>query len=385
MRNMVGRNLCKTFFALISIMLLTFSVVYSADLPGKAVKQSSTQPVAKTDSGEWKKVIEAAKKEGKIVISGPIGEEWRKSQVDMFQQEYPEITVDFSAAAGRNFWVRIRQEREFGKKLWDLRLGGVDPLTMEAKRDGLVAPIRPLLLPEIADDSKWIGGIDGIFGDREKKYMFNYISYTQLSVFVNRDFIKESDLKSSSQLLDPKFRGKIVITTPTGGASLKSLAHMAFMYGENFIRELLSKQEVIVTDDNRQQVEWVLRGRYPISTNFAPTLLVPFLKQGLGKNIVDLEDKIVRLSMGSGTISIFEGAPHPNAARVYINWLLSQKTQMAMCRNVVLNSSRTDVPIFDKENAIDRTKLSKSRISSTEENVEFTSSLLPIIKEALKK
>ena len=69
---------------------------------------------------------------------------------------------------------------------------------------------------------------------------------------------------------------------------------MAFMYGENFIRELLSKQDVIVTDDNRQQVEWVVRGKYPIAIGFSRTLLIPFEKQGLGKNVVGLEDKIIR-------------------------------------------------------------------------------------------
>jgi ABC-type Fe3+ transport system substrate-binding protein len=100
-------------------------------------------------------------------------------------------------------------------------------------------------------------------------------------VHVNRDFIKEPDLKSSAQLTDQKFKGKIVILTPTGGATQQSLGHMAFMYGENFIRELLSKQEVIVTDDNRQQVEWLVRGKYPISIGFDRTLVVPFQKQGL--------------------------------------------------------------------------------------------------------
>ena len=190
-----------------------------------------------------------------------------------------------------------------GKKLWDLRCGGADT-AIEAKRSGYLAPIRPLLLPEIADDRKWVGGLDGIFADKEKQYIIGYTLYTSPTARVNRDFIKESDLKSTAQLLDPKFKGKIVILTPTAGSSANSLAHMAFMYGKDFVRDLLSKQDVIITDDNRQQVEWVLRGRYPISTNFAPTLLVPYLKQGLGKNIVHLEDKIVRISMGSGTLCL---------------------------------------------------------------------------------
>ena len=384
--NVGWRNLMKTGF--VWTLAVALGIACSANIEAasaKPAKQSSSEPAAKTDPGEWKKILEAAKKEGKIVLFGSPGEAWRKSMVDMFQQEYPEISVEFSAGAGRNFWPRIRQERGLGKKLWDLRTGGVDALGMEAKRDGFLAPIRPLLLPEIADDSKWFWGLDEAFNDREKKYILGFTSYVQPSVFFNADFIKESDLKSTEQLLDPKFRGKIVITTPTGGASQKSLAHMAFMYGKNFILDLLSKQDVIVTDDNRQQVEWVVRGKYPIAIGLPTALLVPYAKQGLGKNLLTLEDKIIRITNGSGIINFLEGAPHPNAAKVYINWLLSQKTQILISQNTKTNSGRTDVPVVDKGTAIDLAKLNKYRNGDKEVNHEFADSLLPMIKEALKQ
>jgi len=127
----------------------------------------------------------------------------------------------------------------------------------------------------------------------------------------------------------------------------------------------------------------VVRGKYPIAIGFSKTLLIPFEKQGLGKNIVATEDKVIRLTTGSGTLSLLEGAPHPNATKVYINWLLSQKTQIMLSQNIEHNSSRTDVPPV--ETAIDPTKLNQYRNSSTEENSEFDVSLLPLIKEALKK
>src|SRR5574340_1129177 len=278
-------------------LLLIFMVGMTAY--GRDVGTKTTRPskAATTDPKEWKKVVEAAKKEGKIVISGAPGEGWRKSLVDLFQQEYPEITVEFTASSGRAFGQRVRQERALGKKLWDLRSGGSDT-ALDAKRNGFLAPIRPLLLPEIADDGKWIGGLNGLFSDREKKYIFGFTLYNEPTAYVNRDLVKESDLKSVDQLIDPKFRGKIVILTPTAGSTLQALGHMAFMYGGDFIRELLSKQDVIVTDDNRQQVEWVVRGKYPIAIGFSRTLLVPFEKQGLGRNVTELEDKIICTTTG---------------------------------------------------------------------------------------
>jgi len=337
------------------------------------------------DPGEWKKIVEAAKKEGKVVVSGNPSEAWRKSLVDMFRQDYPEITVEYTGINSRDFWPRVRQERALGKYLWDVGARGVDLPAYEAKKDGLLEPIRPILLPENADDSKWIGGLNQVFYDKEKRYMPGYVMFIQQTTAVNRDFIKEAEIASSSQLLDPKFKGKIVIQTPTGGVSFFALLNLGAMYGENFLRQLLTKQEIVVTNDNRQQNEWVVRGKYPLAIGFNLNELEPFRKQGLGKNVTKLEDKVIPLSVQFGALAFMKNAPHPNAAMVYINWVLSQKTQAAMSKNIAINSARADVPVVNKELAIDRTRLDKYYNYSTEENtVGASSRFLPIIKETLK-
>ncbi len=161
-----GSNLCKGGVILIGIILFTASAANSSDSPGKAVKTSPSQHEVKMDLTEWKKIVEAAKKEGKIVVSGNPSEAWRKSLVDMFMQEYPEITVEYTGINGRDFWPRVRQERAMGKYLWDVGARGVELLSYDAKRDGLLEPIRGLLLPENADGSKWIGGLDTLFYDK---------------------------------------------------------------------------------------------------------------------------------------------------------------------------------------------------------------------------
>lgn len=368
-----GMRSCSSTCGFLSlILILVFSMAQAADAPGKK------------EPSDWGRVIEAAKKEGKLVISADPGEEWRKSLVDMFREEYPEITVEYTGIAGRNFWQRIQQERKLGQKLWDLRAGGMGT-AFEAKKDGFLAPIRPLLLPEIADDNKWIGGLDGLFNDWENRFMPGYTIIVQSTVWVNRDFIKESELKSSGQLLDPRFKGKLVLQTPTGGATFSSLTNLAFMYGENFLRNLLTKQDVVITDDNRQQIEWLVRGRYPIVVGINNTQLLPFQKQGLGLHIDGLEDKINPVTVSLGGICLLKDPPHPNAARVYINWLLSKNTQIKLTKNVLLNSRRTDVPPVDKQMAVDPAHLNNYRFYSTEENVEMSMRLLPLIKESLKK
>jgi len=362
----------KTVFTLFLVFFVAAVSAQSADLP------------AGKEGVEWKRVLEAAKKEGKLVISGDPSEEWRKALVDLFQQEYPEIKMEYTGMAGRNFWQRVRQERKLGQKLWDLGAGGTQT-AYAGKNEGFLEPIRPLLLPENADGSKWIGGMDGLFVDKEHKFIPAYTLYVQHTTFVNRDFIKETELKSSRQLTDPRFKGKMVLQTPTGGATFSSLGNLAFMYGEDFVRDLLTKQDVVVTDDNRQQMEWLVRGKYPIAVGINNTLLPPYQKQGLGKNITGLEDKIIPVAVGLGGVQLLKDAPHPNAARVYLNWLLSQKTQARLGKIVFLNSRRIDVPPVDKETAVDPARLSNYRLYATEENMEIANRLLPMIRETVRK
>jgi len=257
-------------------------------------------------------------------------------------------------------------------------------VTYTAKRDGFLDPIRPLLLPEIADDRNWVGGVDGLFGDRERKFVPTYTMTIDRTTMANYEIIKEEELKSSSQLLDPKFKGRIVIQTPTAGGSFSSLCNLSIMYGENFVRELLLKQNMIVTNDARQQAEWVVRGKYPIGIGLNETQLIPYVKQGLGKNINDLEDKIIPVGTSFGGLFLFKNAPHPNVARVYINWLLSRSTQVKLSRNVLLNSKRTDVPPAIKELVVDAAHLSNYYLYTTEEAVENSNRLLTMFKDVLK-
>ena len=373
------------FFLTITIMSFLYVLsAYCAETAPKTSKQTTALREVKADPGDWKKVLEAAKKEGKLVMSGDPSEEWRKSLVDMFQQEYPDIKVEYIGMNRRDFSPRIRRERELGQHLWDLLSGGTST-ALEVKKYGFTLPIRPLLLPENADESKWIGGLKSLFTDKENKFIPTYTMFIQRTTSVNRDFLKEAEIKTSAQLLDAKFKGKISMQSPTAGASFSALSNLGFMYGEKFIQELLSRQNIVITDDKRQQAEWIVRGKYPITIGFNETQLIPFVKQGLGKNIATLEDKVIPLSTSLGSISYFKDAPHPNAAKVYINWLLSQSTQSRLCKNVRLNSRRLDVPVVVKELAVDPAHLENYFDYSTEENLEIRMRFQPIIKAAMPR
>ena len=54
---------------------------------------------------EWNEIIEAAKREGTVVLVGPQGNETREALTLGFQRKYPEIKVEHSGAAGASPWV----------------------------------------------------------------------------------------------------------------------------------------------------------------------------------------------------------------------------------------------------------------------------------------
>jgi iron(III) transport system substrate-binding protein len=268
---------------------------------------------------------------------------WRDALLT-FEKDYPDIKVDFTGQNSRDFWPRLVQERQAGQYLWDLRVGGPDPQVYQARDEGMLDPIRPLLvLPEVSDDSKWLGGLDGLFVDNAHQYLAGFTAYVRTSILVNRDLVPDAELSAQRQLLEPRSKGKIVLQDPRGGAGLGVLTVMLVGNGEPFVRDLLTNQDVAVTGDNRQQAEWVVRGRYPIGIGMGTDQLILFEQQGLKFNVRPLDEGPKGLNIGFGGLQLVNAAPHPNAAKVFINWLLTARVQEQVARALETNSRRLDV------------------------------------------
>jgi ABC-type Fe3+ transport system substrate-binding protein len=128
---------------------------------------------------------------------------------------------------------------------------------------------------------------------------------------------------------------------------LNSLEVFLIVYGEDALKELLQNQDLVVSNDLRQQAEWVIRGRYPIAIGLVPDAFLVFREQGLKINIQPVGDSGWATSTGTGGIQFINRAPHPNAAKVYINWLLTKDVQTRLSAATQQNSRRLDVPPAD--------------------------------------
>jgi iron(III) transport system substrate-binding protein len=315
---------------------------------------------------EWNKAVAAARAEGELILSVPSGREWR-DEIMKFQKAYPEIKVNATPFASRDFWPRLQKEREVGKYLWDLRVGGTDTNSYQLKDQGHMATIRDqFILPEVVDEKSWLGGWDAAFLDKEKKYFPAFCAYESPLGNYNKKFVTAAELPDFKSLLDPKWKGKIVMADPRGGATIVSMGVVYKEFGADFIRDLMTKQEPVIVKDPRQQMDLFLSGRYPIAIGLPNTIAVQYKQRGVQFDIEQIEGLPI-WSVGVCGLQMPTNVPHPHATRVFINWILTKDVQASIMKAVELNSRRTDVPHGEPDRALKPEILSRYLGSQTED------------------
>lgn len=332
---------------------------------------------------KWNDTIAAAKKEGTITVSIPSGSVWRGELV-RFQAAYPEIKLEMTAFSGRDFWARILKEREVGQYLWDLRVGGYDAQAYRIKQAGGMQPVRDLLiLPEILDNSVWYGGLDGAFLDKEKKYVFGFVAVEETAANFNRKFV--GDTLTATQLLDPKWAGKISMADPRGGSPLTAMGGLYRQYGADYIRKLMLDQKPVITNIPRQQTDWLVSGRYPIAFGVPSAAVLEFRRNGGDISSIGRLTGTRQWSVGVGAITVPTKNPHPAATTVFVNWLLSKNVQAHIMKGVELNSRRKDVPQGLPDYAIDYGQINQYMGGQAEEMKPYIESAQKILREIVKR
>ncbi len=294
---------------------------------------------------EWDSTLAAARKEGKVVISGPAGSDVRDALTEGFQKKYPGIQVEYDGSSTREFVPRIAAERKAGQFLWDVFIHG-SPESMLPL--GAFDPLEPaLMLADVKDPKTWRGGKIG-FLDPGKTVM-EMTPFQRGTLFYNTKLVNPKEFKSYKDLLDPKWKGKIAVDDPRKSSG-PGQATFTFFYlhpelGPDYIRALV-KQQLTIYRDYVQEVDAVAQGKYPVLIGTADFTAIERARLGVPIGIVDPRQlkEGSDVSPANGDLALFNRAPHPNAAKVYINWLLSKEGQTLFARASGYVSSRLDVP-----------------------------------------
>lgn len=300
-------------------------------------------PAAKeSQETEWEKTVSQAKKERKVVVycTANVSDAFIP-----FQEKY-RITVEVITGRGAEISTKLISERRAGLYLADVYQGGVTTLFNVIKPAGILEPMSELfVLPEVTDNTKWLSG--GIpFSDKQKK-VISFIVGIGPKYVANSKLVKSGELKSIQDFLDPKLKGKIILNDPTtAGAGLLWFGFtvreiLGLEKGREYMRSL-AKQEPMISRDQRLQMDWLAQGKYAILLAPQRELVAEF--QSIGAPIMPVEmEEISPISPGSGSVALINKAPHPDASRVFINWLLSREGQTSYVKAFGFPSARLDV------------------------------------------
>lgn len=292
---------------------------------------------------EWKKVLAAAKQEGKVVISGPA--QAARGLAEAFTRDTG-IALEYLSGNPSELTNRFEREARAGKLTVDITLGGGTEVRMI--RDGLLKPVKPqLLLPSVTDGKHWRDGKLKWF-DTAGQYMLQTQNYVSGFPVINADIIKPDTLKTWQDLLKPAYRGKIAAYDPRGGGQGQAAAaYLAATFGADYMQALYIGQKVVYTNDGRQLAEWAARGTYPIILGFVQADIQPFLAQGFNLKPIFPADGPGNILGGFSVLKMAQGAPHPNAATVFINWYASKPGQEAYSKAMMAPSARSDVHVAE--------------------------------------
>jgi ABC-type Fe3+ transport system substrate-binding protein len=308
-------------------------------LTGQNAIGQSAKPAAQS---EWDKTVELAKKEGKVVVSIPTSAELRKEFDSEFRKAFPGIELELSAARGSSNINKIAEEQNAGLHTIDLHIGGTTSIITGLLAPNFLEPVMPsLLLPEVKDPKYWWAG--HLWADNAKKYIYSFTAYMTETIWYNAALVKPEEISSWENLLDPKWKGKIAILDPRSPGSGES--NWAFLWkikGEPFLAKLAA-QDMMVGRNLRQLGEAVARGKSAISIGVSYYTYVPFIKAGLPVKPISNIKEGYYAGSGSGNLAILKNPPHPNAARVFVNWLLSKEGQGAFTKALGQPTRRFDV------------------------------------------
>jgi ABC-type Fe3+ transport system substrate-binding protein len=159
------------------------------------------------------------------------------------------------------------------------------------------------------------------------------------------DYVKPEEVRLAQNLLDPKFKGKIVSEDPVSVGKARHWATQFYIQrGEEFVKKVYLNQQVVYSRDARQMNDWLARGTYPICLSCREEHLALLRSEGFNiSRGFTFSDMTPTLGASPWLLAALSNPPHPNAARVFVNWIASKEILEIYSRAVGYATTRSDV------------------------------------------
>jgi iron(III) transport system substrate-binding protein len=295
---------------------------------------------------DWEKTVAAAGKEGEVTLYGQarVGV---NDAIKEFSKFYPKIRLNFVGGQGSELAKKVMAEKRADKHLVDVAVGGGGTMVLVYHKGGLLEKMSAaFVLPEVGDGSLWWNKRH-LYADPDNRYVFMAQGDVddRMGAY-NKNLVKPNEVQSWWDVLQPKWKGRVVMSDPKWAGNIGTWRYLYYTaeLGPKFIRRFLDEVAPVFSTDERLMIDWIASGKYAMYLLAKDENIDLAVKQGLPIDTLRSEKDPGLMTTGSGHLSFFQKAPHPNAARVYINWFLSREGQMVWQKFTGNNSLRTDIP-----------------------------------------
>ena len=347
----------KVFFLVISISLAILGAAVACapasptQEPSPAssptttpVQPPSASPVPSPEKANWQRLVTGAQKEGTLTyysnsLVGEIGLAVSRA----FNSKYG-VKVEIITGPGAEFIERLKTERRTGQMVGDIF--DSSPVNMQTlKGEGLAAFVYDDL-PVTKERGVW--EVEPSLADPQER-LFLPLKINYQNPVINTKLVKPSDEPRSFQdFLNPKWKGKMTLVDPITSPGAYSLVVPLLDSGiitEDWIKKL-GTQNLSFFKAAADEYGALSRGEHSLSIRGVDTLAAPFAREGAPIKFIGMREGSVVSVTG---IAVVKGGPHPNAAKLLLNWILSQEGQDVYAKAMGISSVRRDVTDYRPE------------------------------------
>jgi iron(III) transport system substrate-binding protein len=299
---------------------------------GVAAGMVFAEPVraAVSPSAVTPELIEAARKEGKISYYAAIQLDVAERLGKMFEAKYPGISVRVERSGAERIFQRIAQEQGSGIHAVDVANSTDVSHYLEWKKNGWLEPYLPEEVVKYFPADQY--DPDGMYAT--SCAWLEAIGY-------NTNLVKPEDApKSYADLLDPKWKGKLVKGHPSySGAILTTTFVLSRDLGWSYL-EKLAQQRVMQVQSAGDPPIKVMLGERAVMADGNDYNLIVFKDQGKPVEVVYPAEGSPLIIVPSG---VFKEAPNPNAARLFQNFFFSREAQQMLVNDFAHRSFHSEV------------------------------------------
>lgn len=301
------------------------SVISAAIVIAALAVTSVSAVAAEAWEQEWKETV--AKAKGQTLALSVHAADGFAQTVRVFQKRFPDIKVELTEIIPDAMVTRVLTEQKNGVFAWDSMWASTSNMNSLLIPAGAYQDLEPfLILPQVKNPSNWRVPEYRWTSDRVHQ-VFIHTLYATTLTFQNLDNSEGIKIDKPEDLLNPKLKGKIGIRDPyhTNGGTW-SFGSLYKQMGPDFMRHFYGDMDLVLNMNPRQNADAVMRGDLAVGTGITTDVIARCKNAGGCENVRPVPFGYV---VGTRGVAVFKNAPHPEAAKVWVNWLLSKEGQQA--------------------------------------------------------